>query len=307
MTKQVKTELDCESILLTAVLSLHASLLRKEPIMSVSTISNANALGSVQQRRNTSAAASSTHASSFASVLNNARQIDNNNTGLNAVVSNNSTSEFSSILSQAQNSNATTTNVAAGVNSANNFGLADLYLYNSLQAAQGLSQVNDVNAVSANSVVGLGSADQDIGLENLTLDFTALLPQGSKDFMQNLKCSADEKNNLVNLMVFGTENGPQGQNAAEYFGKSSMSADELASSLQEVLGGARINTWEVTGNDYGFVLSNQGSPVGQTLAAEQGLSLEQRAIERDLDSTYEKDMALMQILSRTNNQSANIF
>lgn len=289
--------------------------------MSVSTISNANALGGVQQRRNTSAAASSTHASSFASVLNNARQIDNNNLGLGAVSSNNTAAQFSSILSQVQNSasitpniaanaanavNATITTSASGV-TAGNFGLADLYLYNSLQGTQGVGQVSDIHAVDATSAVGLGNDTQDIGLDNLTLDFTALLPQGSKDFMQTLKCSPEELNNFVNLMVFGTENGPQGQNAAEYFGKSNMSADELSNSLQEILGSARINTWDVTGNDYGFVLSNQGAPTGQTLAAEQGLTLEQRAIERDLDSTYEKDMALMQILSRTNNQSANIF
>lgn len=274
--------------------------------MSVSTISNATALGSVHQNRNTSAAASGTQASSFASVLNNARQIDQA-ASLGTSTIGGFSGDFASILSQAQSTHQDAAALNNGVKAAGNFGLADLYLYNSLQAAQGINQVSAVSALEASPAVGLDQANQIIGLDDLTLDFTALLPQGAKEFMQTLKCSQSEMNNFVNLMVFGTEQGPQGQNAAAYLGKSNMNAEELSASLQDILNSARINTWDVTGNDYSFVLSNQGAALGQTLAAERGLSLEQRAVERDLDATYEKDMALMQILSRTNNQSANIF
>lgn len=291
--------------------------------MSVSTISNANVLSSLHQGR-TASASPAGQAASFASVLNNARQIDqvdapsvggnlraDQGVGANSILSGN-TSPFASAFSQAQSAVNQNQGVAGVQTPATNgtFGLADLYLYNSLQASstQGLGQVSEVSAIHDAVALDSGSAtDQSVQLDNLTLDFTALLPQGVKSFLNDLRCSQGEMNNFVNVMVFGSEQGPQGQNAAEFFGKSNMDAEELSSSMQEILSRARINTLDVTGQDFNFVLSNEGSAIGQTLAAERGLSLEQRAIERDLEATYEKDMALMQILSQSNNQSANIF
>lgn len=263
--------------------------------MSVSTISNVNALNGLQQSLKSSVGGIGNQSSSFAALLNSARQAERENFSagnfLQPAATNNTAVE---------NTANTTTNA---IN--NDFGLADLYLYNSLQAtsAQSLSSVTNTASVGMHSF----DINEPVNLENLTLDFTALLPQGIKTFMKDLNCSSAEMNNFVNLMAFGTEDGPQGKNAAEFFGKTDMSTEELAASVQDILQDARINTWDVTGQDFNFVLSNQGAAIGQTLAVEKGLSLDQRALERDLDSTYEKDMALMQILSRTNNQSASIF
>lgn len=281
--------------------------------MSVSNVSQAHALGSMQQSLKASVSGASNSAGSFADVLNNVRQtglenatgIQSTHQGLGANSLLNGNANFASVLNQAQTeSNATS--AFSAVNG--NFGLADLYMYNSLQTAS-TQNINAVSSVDLNSDAAAlsESSEQNVNLKDFSLDFTALLPQGIKSFIKDLKCSQAEMNNFVNVMVFGTEQGPQGQNAASFFGKDDMTHEELAASVQDILSNARINTWDVTGQDLDFVLSNQGSAAGQTLAAERGLSLEQRAIERDLDSTYEKDMALMQILSRTNNQSANIF
>lgn len=292
--------------------------------MSVSTISNASTLSSVHQSRNTVATKIGSGAGSFASVLSNARQIDQVSTpalggglradqglGANSILNGN-TSPFASTLSQAQfvaQANQGLPKVASQATNGT-FGLADLYLYNSLNvnAAQGLSKVSEVQPVSETVALGnVAPSDQSVELGNLTLDFTALLPEGTKSLLQDLNCTEGELNSVINVMVFGSEQGPQGQNAAEFFGKSNMGNEELSSVMQDLLDKAHINTLDVTGQDYDFVLSNEGAALGQTLASERGMSLEPRAMERDLEATYEKDMALMQILSQSNNQSANIF
>ena len=77
--------------------------------------------------------------------------------------------------------------------------------------------------------------------------------------------------------------------------------------MHSLLDGAKINSADVKSGDYNFILRPEGTTLGNTLALQQGADLDQRSLERELENTFQRDMTLMQVLARSNNQSANIF
>lgn len=182
-----------------------------------------------------------------------------------------------------------------------------------VSANSGVKSLNHTSLEALNSL-GLFAAEQSqldltkaVFLQDKTLDFSTMLPTGTRDFLRDLKCSESELNAFVNLMVFGHENGPHGQNASQYFGTTEMKTGDLMSKMQDLVDKSHLNSTALNSSDFDFVLRPNGNALGQTLALEQGASLEERSIERELDNSFQRDMALMEILARANNQNANIF
>lgn len=197
---------------------------------------------------------------------------------------------------QATNVVENVANITAPKSEQNAWGVDDYYLMQALQMTPRTNQGAD--ELDGNSIVDL---------QNLSLDFSSLLPAGTRDFLKKVQGDAHSVDQVVNTMLFGKADGPQGLKASEYFGKDSMSKAELSSNLQVLLDQARINTQHVTAQDINFVLKDSDAVFGQNLASFKGESLNARAMERNLESVYQNDMALMQLVSRSNNQSANIF
>ncbi|HIV54378.1 MAG TPA: hypothetical protein H9898_01120 [Candidatus Anaerobiospirillum stercoravium] len=180
--------------------------------------------------------------------------------------------------------------------------------YISTEAAQVISTIEAAQAYQLDvSERATRYPDEVVDLVHKQLDFSPLLPEGTRTFLANLKCSDSERDALVNLMIFGRDDGPHGQNAAQYFGAEQLSGADLSTQLEPVLERAQLNAAALAGNDYQYVLRDPQAALGQTVAVTSGASLEERALERELDSTFKRDMALMQILARANNQSASIF
>lgn len=148
---------------------------------------------------------------------------------------------------------------------------------------------------------------QVVSLADKTLDFSAMLPAGMRSFLQELRCSESEINDFVNVVVFGSAQGPHGHNAAQFLGQESIMGAQLKDKLQSLLDSAHINSTALERGDFDFVLRPQGQGLGQTLAVNNGADLEARTIERELDNTFKRDMALLQVMSRSNNQSASLF
>ena len=180
-----------------------------------------------------------------------------------------------------------------------------LDLIDAITAAQAFS-FNEI-AQSDSTSKPNASAESMVNLEHHALDFSTLLPVGMRNFIHDLKCPESELNNFINVMIFGSEDGPQGQNAASYFGANSLSSTELSERMHSLLDGAKINSADVKSGDYNFILRPEGTTLGNTLALQQGADLDQRSLERELENTFQRDMTLMQVLARSNNQSANIF
>ena len=55
------------------------------------------------------------------------------------------------------------------------------------------------------------------------------------------------------------------------------------------------------------MLRDPQAALGQTVGVSAHADLDERALERELDSTFKRDMALMQIFAQANNQNASIF
>ena len=180
--------------------------------------------------------------------------------------------------------------------------------YISTEAAQVISTIEAAQAYQLDVSERVARyPDEVVDLVHKQLDFSPLLPEGTRTFLANLQCSDSERDALVNLMIFGRDDGPHGQNAAQYFGAEQLSGADLSTQLEPVLERAQLNAAALAGNDYQYVLRDPQAALGQTVAVTSGASLEERALERELDSTFKRDMALMQILARANNQSASIF
>lgn len=173
------------------------------------------------------------------------------------------------------------------------------------EAAQIIGAIESAKAMAAQQVQDNGNSV--VELKNKTLDFTAMLPVGMRSLVSGLKCPESELNSFVNEMVFGNANGPQGQNAATYFGSESMTGNELASRMGTLVAAAKINTTDLTAGDYNYVMRKSDAALGDTIAVLEGADLEERSLGRDLEGTFQQDMALMQVLARNNNQSATIF
>lgn len=167
----------------------------------------------------------------------------------------------------------------------------------SVQAMQGFADV----------VARMVDEHSSLNLQDKIFDFSALLPAGTRELIGQLNCSEGELNDFVNVMVFGTEQGPHGRNIAEFMGQDSMTLADFKSKLEGLLGHTHINSPALSSNDFDYVLRPQDSQLGQTIAINNGADLEGRILERELDSTFKRDMALMQILARSNDQSANLF
>ena len=146
-----------------------------------------------------------------------------------------------------------------------------------------------------------------VNLADKTLDFSTMLPQGMRSFLQELKCAEGELNGFVNEMIFGSANGPHGQNAAAYFGKDTLTGAQLSEHMNGLLDAAKINTADFAAQDFNFVLRPQSNQLGNTVALSNGADLQERSLEREVNKTFQSDMALMQVLAHTNNQSATIF
>lgn len=149
--------------------------------------------------------------------------------------------------------------------------------------------------------------DEVVELSDKSLDFSPLLPAGLRAFMSDLKCPQSELDNFVNVMIFGSEDGPHGQNAAQYFGADHLSGAELSTRMSDLMARANINAPALGANDYNYVLRDPQAALGQTIGVSTNADLDERALERELDSTFKRDMALMQIFAQANNQSASIF
>lgn len=227
----------------------------------------------------------------------------------------NNAAEFAHMLAEARGYKNTNISSNGVVNTNQTFGLADLYnneadLVRDLAASESADSITSLNSLLGlehNAEIQRPSYDpnQVVTLEDKQLDFSSLLPSGTRDFVQSLKLPQSDINSFVNLMVFGRENGPHGLSASDYFGTDSLSAGDLASRVENLVSSAQINAPALNGDDFNFVLKGQGSDV--SIAQEQGQNLDNRVFERELDSTFRQDMALMQILARSNDQSASIF
>lgn len=167
----------------------------------------------------------------------------------------------------------------------------------SAQAMQGFAHV----------VAQMVDEHSSLNLQDKVFDFSTLLPAGTRELIAKLNCSEGELNDFVNVMVFGTEQGPHGHNIAEFMGQDSMKVADFKNKLQSLLNHTHINSPALSSNDFDYVLRPQNSQLGQTIALNNGADLEGRILERELDSTFKRDMALMQILARSNDQSANLF
>lgn len=181
--------------------------------------------------------------------------------------------------------------------------------------------INNIEAVDqtygdalAQSMQGFAHVVSQVADENRTLelqdkvfDFSTLLPQGTRTLLQDLKCSERELNDFINVMVFGSEEGPHGKNVAQMLGHDTMSVADFKEELQGLINSTQLNSPALSSSDFDFVLRPQGNNLGQTIAISNGADLDARILERELDHTFKRDMALMQILARSNNQNASIF
>lgn len=149
--------------------------------------------------------------------------------------------------------------------------------------------------------------DEVVDLSTKNLDFSPLLPAGLRAFMSDLKCPQSELDSFVNVMIFGSEDGPHGQNAAQYFGAEHLTGAELSTRMSTLMERANINAPALEAHDYNYVLRDPQAALGQTVGVSTNADLDERALERELDSTFKRDMALMQIFAQANNQSASIF
>lgn len=149
--------------------------------------------------------------------------------------------------------------------------------------------------------------DEVVDLTQKSLDFSPLLPAGLRAFMSDLKCPQSELDSFVNVMIFGSEDGPHGQNAAQYFGAEHLTGAELSTRMSALMERANINAPALEAHDYNYVLRDPQAALGQTVGVSTNADLDERALERELDSTFKRDMALMQIFAQANNQSASIF
>lgn len=184
----------------------------------------------------------------------------------------------------------------------------------SADAAKVISAIEAVNAYqrslqteAAGTAGAVNDGNNVVNLTGKTLDFSTLLPVGMRDFVSAMRCPEHEINEFVNIMIFGSEQGPQGQDAASFFGADTMTGTELSERMASLIDHAKINSAALTSSDYNFVLREHGQTLGNTIAVNDGASLDDRSMERELDSTFQRDLALMQILARSNNQSASIF
>lgn len=177
------------------------------------------------------------------------------------------------------------------------------------QAAQIVGALDSVKIMEGQKAMTIAAleANSVVDLQDKTLDFSTMLPQGMRSFLSDLNCGKGELNNFVNEMIFGSNNGPHGQNAADYFGTSSLTGSQLTERMNGLLNAAKINSADFNAQDYNFVLRNESNSLGNTIAVANGADLQERSIEREVNSTFQSDMALMQVLSHTNNQSATIF
>lgn len=149
--------------------------------------------------------------------------------------------------------------------------------------------------------------DEVVDLSTKNLDFSPLLPAGLRAFMSDLKCPQSELDSFVNVMIFGSEDGPHGQNAAQYFGAEHLTGAELSTRMSALMERANINAPALEAHDYNYVLRDPQAALGQTVGVSAHADLDERALERELDSTFKRDMALMQIFAQANNQNASIF
>lgn len=212
----------------------------------------------------------------------------------------------------------------AQLNGANGIPNATLRSDNAALSTNGAVQGSDNIAAEAAQIVGAlelakimqaqqalkaepYNPDAPINLADKTLDFSTMLPEGMRSFISDLNCAESELNTFVNEMIFGTQNGPHGQNAAAYFGTNSLTGAQLSEHMNQLIDSAKINTADFNAQDFNFVLRNEHNVLGNTIAISKGADLQERAMEREVNSTFQSDMALMQVLAHTNNQSATIF
>ena len=114
-------------------------------------------------------------------------------------------------------------------------------------------------------------------------------------------------NDFINVMVFGNKQGPHGKNVAQFLGQDSMSVADFKQELQGLMHRTQINSPALSNADFDFVLRPQDNNLGNTIALSNGADLEERIMERELDSTFKRDMALLQLLARAKDQNASIF
>ena len=144
-------------------------------------------------------------------------------------------------------------------------------------------------------------------LQDKVFDFSTLLPTGTRNLLHDLKCSEAELNDFINVMVFGNKQGPHGKNVAQFLGQDSMSVADFKQELQGLMHRTQINSPALSNADFDFVLRPQDNNLGNTIALSNGADLEERIMERELDSTFKRDMALLQLLARAKDQNASIF
>lgn len=144
-------------------------------------------------------------------------------------------------------------------------------------------------------------------LQDKVFDFSTLLPTGTRNLLHDLKCSEAELNYFINVMVFGNKQGPHGKNVAQFLGQDSMSVADFKQELQGLMHRTQINSPALSNADFDFVLRPQDNNLGNTIALSNGADLEERIMERELDSTFKRDMALLQLLARAKDQNASIF
>ena len=238
----------------------------------------------------------------------------------NQPVSNSQAITSSQAISSTKDVNFAQLNAASGVNAPDAYLRSDNAALSTNSAVQGSDNI----AAEAAQIVGAldlakimqarealkiepYNPDAPINLADKTLDFSTMLPAGMRSFIKDLNCAENELNTFVNEMIFGTQNGPHGQNAAAYFGTSSLTGAQLSEHMNQLIDAAKINTADFAAQDFNFVLRNEHNVLGNTIAINKGADLQERAMEREVNKTFQSDMALMQVLAHTNNQSATIF
>lgn len=179
--------------------------------------------------------------------------------------------------------------------------------YLATEAALVLNTIKAAQPYHLGATSPTANPDEVVDLTDKRLDFSPLLPSGLRSLMSDLKCPQSELDAFVNVMVFGREDGPHGQNAAQVLGADSLTGAELSAQLTPLMERAQINAPSLQAQDYNYVLRDPQASLGQTVAVSEQGDLDERVLERELDSTFQRDMALMQILARANNQSATIF
>lgn len=314
--------------------------------MSISNVSHASEVRYAYPSSATSKTSDPRNAGVFAAMLSNAGEIEqvqgvqkqivnpislgtaaagrtNATLGANLGTFGNDGDHFARVLAQAQNSfgiSAAEADALLGsagfLSGSNSIGYGSVANLNTgapdnaaTQAAQIIGAIESAKALAASSATGTLKQDPAavVNLENKVMDFTSMLPAGMRSLIGDLNCSDAEKNTFVNVMVFGSENGPHGQNAASYFGVPSMTGAQLTDRLSSVMESAKVNPANIQSQDYNFVLRHANSDLGRSLAVEAGADLEERSLDRSMDDTFRSDMAMMQILGRSSNQTAGVF